>query len=124
MLLTLILCFQNFRVPCGLRVGLCLRQLSALGRVQTELCHTPIKHSRTTNQHAESQWLCSTERLVLILIHGLQVSAHVRRIELVEKELKALADRTAAKEDVSRLRTEVKKLYDGLHIGGFAVMHP
>lgn len=67
-----------------------------------------------------------------------QVSAHVRRIETVEKELKALAERTAAKEDVryranrssppspfnrqlqvTRLRTEMKKLYDGLHIGVF-----
>ena len=65
-----------------------------------------------------------------------QVSAHVRRIETAEKELKALAERTAAKEDVSylanrssppsrfdrllqvtRLRAEMKKLYDGLHIG-------
>ena len=60
----------------------------------------------------------------------------MRRIETVEKELKALAERTAAKEDVgylanvssppsrfnchlqvTRLRAEMKKLYDGLHIG-------
>ena len=60
----------------------------------------------------------------------------------MEKELKALADRTAAKEDVSylanrllppshpnrhfqvtRLRAEMKKLYDGLHIGAL-IYHP
>lgn len=47
----------------------------------------------------------------------LQVSAHVRRIEAVEKELKALANSSASKDDLSRLRAEVKKIYDGLHIG-------
>jgi len=46
-----------------------------------------------------------------------QVSAHVRRIEAVEKDLKALTDTSASKEDVSRVRAEVKKLYDGLHVG-------
>jgi len=46
-----------------------------------------------------------------------QVSAHVRRIEAVEKDLKALADASASKEDVSRVRAEVKKLYDGLNLG-------
>ena len=46
-----------------------------------------------------------------------QVSAHVRRIEAVEKELKALSESSASKEDISRVRAEVKKLYDGLHVG-------
>ena len=46
-----------------------------------------------------------------------QVSAHVRRIEAVEKDLKALSDASASKEDISRVRAEVKKIYDGLHIG-------
>ena len=46
-----------------------------------------------------------------------QVSAHVRRIEAVEKDLKALTDASASKEDVSRARAEVKKIYDGLHLG-------
>lgn len=46
-----------------------------------------------------------------------QVSAHVRRIEAVEKDLKALGDASASKEDISRLRAEVKKIYDGLHVG-------
>jgi hypothetical protein len=45
------------------------------------------------------------------------VSAHVRRIEAVEKDLKALADSSAGKEDLSRVRAEIKRLYDGLHIG-------
>ena len=45
------------------------------------------------------------------------MSAHVRRIEAVEKDLKALSDSSAGKEEVSRVRAEIKKLYDGLHIG-------
>ncbi|KAF8158347.1 hypothetical protein B0H34DRAFT_797750 [Crassisporium funariophilum] len=45
-----------------------------------------------------------------------KVSAHVRRIEAVEKDLKALADASASKDDVSKVRSEVKKLYDGLHV--------
>ncbi|KII86966.1 hypothetical protein PLICRDRAFT_114062 [Plicaturopsis crispa FD-325 SS-3] len=45
-----------------------------------------------------------------------KVSAHVRRIEAVEKDLKALSETTAGKEDVSRLRAEMKKIYDGLHV--------
>ncbi len=49
----------------------------------------------------------------------LQVSAHVRRIEAVEKDLKALANSSASKDDLSRLRAEVKKIYDGLHIGDY-----
>ncbi|KAJ7147487.1 hypothetical protein C8R43DRAFT_1088534 [Mycena crocata] len=45
-----------------------------------------------------------------------KISAHVRRIEAVEKDLKALADNTCSKDELSRLRAEVKKLYDGLHV--------
>ncbi|KAI0755129.1 hypothetical protein C8Q80DRAFT_412278 [Daedaleopsis nitida] len=45
-----------------------------------------------------------------------KVSAHVRRIEAVEKELKALSESSATKEDISRVRSEMKKLYDGLHV--------
>jgi hypothetical protein len=51
----------------------------------------------------------------------LQVSAHVRRIEAVEKDLKALANSSASKDDLSRLRAEVKKIYDGLHLGEYAL---
>jgi len=46
-----------------------------------------------------------------------QISAHVRHIEAVEKDLKALSESSASKEDVSRVRAEMKKIYDGLHIG-------
>jgi hypothetical protein len=45
------------------------------------------------------------------------VSAHVRRIEAVEKDLKALAQSSASKDELSRVRAELKKIYDGLHIG-------
>lgn len=45
------------------------------------------------------------------------MSAHVRRIEAVEKDLKALKDASASRDDISRIRAEVKKLYDGLHLG-------
>jgi len=45
-----------------------------------------------------------------------KVSQHVRRIEAVEKDLKALSDSSAAKEDVSKVRAEIKRLYDGLHV--------
>ncbi|CCA67829.1 hypothetical protein PIIN_01653 [Serendipita indica DSM 11827] len=51
-----------------------------------------------------------------VLQSSIHVSAHVRRIETVEKELKALTERTAEKNDVSKLRAEMKQLYDGLHI--------
>jgi hypothetical protein len=37
----------------------------------------------------------------------------------VEKDLKALNDASASKEDISRVRNEAKKLYDGLHVGGY-----
>jgi len=45
-----------------------------------------------------------------------KVSTHLERIESVEKNLKALSETTVAKDDAVHLRTEVKKLYDGLHI--------
>ena len=35
----------------------------------------------------------------------------------MEKELKALSESAATKEDFSRVRAEMKKLYDGLHVG-------
>ncbi|TFK70361.1 hypothetical protein BDN72DRAFT_542106 [Pluteus cervinus] len=45
-----------------------------------------------------------------------KVSAHVRRIEAVEQDLKALSQASASKDDISRVRSESKKLYDGLHV--------
>ena len=50
-----------------------------------------------------------------------QVTAHIRRIETVEKDLKALSNIAATKDDLSRVRAEVKKIYDGLEIGKFDV---
>lgn len=55
----------------------------------------------------------------LILLLGIQISAHVRRIEAVEKDLKALGQASASKEDISRVRAETKKLLDGLHVGQY-----
>jgi hypothetical protein len=48
-----------------------------------------------------------------------QISAHVRRIEAVEKDLKALSQTSASKDDISRVRAETKKLLDGLHVGQY-----
>lgn len=31
--------------------------------------------------------------------------------------MKALSDASSSKEDISRVRAELKKLYDGLHVG-------
>ncbi|KAI6012979.1 hypothetical protein EDC04DRAFT_2904814 [Pisolithus marmoratus] len=45
-----------------------------------------------------------------------KVSAHVRRIEAVEKDLKALSQSSASKDELARVRAELKKVYDGLHI--------
>ena len=50
-----------------------------------------------------------------------QVTAHVKRIEAVEKDLKALANGSATHEELSRQRAEAKKLYDGLHIGALSL---
>jgi len=46
-----------------------------------------------------------------------QVSTHLKRIEVMEKDLKALSELTVAKDDFTKLRAEVKKLYDGVHMG-------
>lgn len=43
----------------------------------------------------------------------------MRRIEAVEKDLKALSESSSSKDDLQRLRAEVKKIYDGLHIGAY-----
>jgi len=58
-----------------------------------------------------------TISLVFMYLGLVQVTTHVRRIEAVEKDLKALSHSSASKDDLSRVRAEVKKLYDGLHIG-------
>ena len=51
-----------------------------------------------------------------------KVAVHIRRIEEVEKNLKALRESSASKEDTSKVRAEMKKLYDGLHVGTLAVV--
>ncbi|KAF5360529.1 hypothetical protein D9756_004745 [Leucocoprinus leucothites] len=58
----------------------------------------------------------STEKASISTLMLELVSAHVRRIEAVEKDLKALGEASASKDDISRVRAEVKKLYDGLHV--------
>ncbi|KAG8898644.1 hypothetical protein FRC01_010829 [Tulasnella sp. 417] len=45
-----------------------------------------------------------------------QISTHVRRIETVEKNLKALSEASATKEESKKAKAELKKLYDGLHV--------
>jgi hypothetical protein len=39
------------------------------------------------------------------------MSNHLRRIEAVEKDLKSLASSSSKKEDVHKLREEMKKVY-------------
>ncbi|KAJ9116870.1 hypothetical protein QFC22_004527 [Naganishia vaughanmartiniae] len=45
-----------------------------------------------------------------------KMSNHLQRIEAVEKELKRLSSTSAVKEDVTKLRGEMKQVYDGLHV--------
>ncbi|EJT98707.1 hypothetical protein DACRYDRAFT_101755 [Dacryopinax primogenitus] len=45
-----------------------------------------------------------------------KVSQHIRRIEEVERDLKALSGTSVSKDDLSRVREEAKKIYDGLRI--------
>ncbi|KAF8073839.1 hypothetical protein FPV67DRAFT_1446699 [Lyophyllum atratum] len=64
-------------------------------------------------QQASAALQASVETLQ---INTEKISAHVRRIEAVEKDLKALGQASASKEDVARVRAETKKLLDGLHV--------
>ncbi len=46
----------------------------------------------------------------------------------MEKDLKALGNASASKDDISRVRAELKKLYEGLHVGSsriatFCMLH-
>ncbi|KAF8225889.1 hypothetical protein L208DRAFT_1304670 [Tricholoma matsutake] len=45
-----------------------------------------------------------------------KISAHMRRMEAIEKDLKALNQTSVSKDDISRVRAETKKLLDGLHV--------
>lgn len=42
----------------------------------------------------------------------------------MEKDLKALSESSSSKDDLHRLRAEVKKIYDGLHIGVYLGSFP
>jgi hypothetical protein len=82
------------------------KQASAVLQASVEeLQATTVKAGRF---HLPTPYSCLTE---------VQVSTHLKRIEMVEKDLKALSETTVAKDDFAKLREEVKKLYDGLHIG-------
>ena len=81
------------------------------------------KQASATLQASVEELQQSTEKVCHPLVFGPhllcspQVTAHVRRIEAVEKDLKTLSNSSASKDDLSRLRAETKKIYDGLHIG-------
>ncbi|WVQ99749.1 hypothetical protein IAU59_006891 [Kwoniella sp. CBS 9459] len=45
-----------------------------------------------------------------------KVSSHLERLQTFEKELASLRNAGAIKEDVSKVRGEMKKVYDGLHL--------
>src|ERR1700722_14274091 len=58
------------------------------------------------------------KRLILCMTDMLfQISEHVRRIEAVESDLRALAESAATTEETQKVRIEMKKLYDGLQVG-------
>ncbi|WVF71113.1 hypothetical protein IAT40_005910 [Kwoniella sp. CBS 6097] len=45
-----------------------------------------------------------------------KVSSHLERLQTVEKELASLRNAGAIKDDVTKVRGEMKKVYDGLHL--------
>lgn len=45
-----------------------------------------------------------------------QMSAHIKRIERVEQDLKELAKNSAAKSELEGIRSEYRKLIDGSHL--------
>ncbi|EIW70582.1 hypothetical protein TREMEDRAFT_29121 [Tremella mesenterica DSM 1558] len=45
-----------------------------------------------------------------------KITSHLDRLQTVEKEIASLKTSTAVKDDVSKVREEMKKVYDGLHI--------
>ena len=46
----------------------------------------------------------------------MQMTNHLQRIEAVEKELKRLSSTSAVKEDVTKLRAEMKQVYVSLGV--------
>ncbi|EEB90982.1 hypothetical protein MPER_10738 [Moniliophthora perniciosa FA553] len=71
------------------------------------------KQASAALQASVEELKISTEKARL---HSSLVTNQVRRIEAVEKDLKALTEASASKDDIARVRAEVKKLYDGLHV--------
>ncbi|KAK7056732.1 hypothetical protein VNI00_002449 [Paramarasmius palmivorus] len=71
------------------------------------------KQASAALQASVEELKISTEKARLV---PLLVTNQVRRIEAVEKDLKALTEASASKDDIARVRAEVKKLYDGLHV--------
>ncbi|ODN83643.1 hypothetical protein, variant [Cryptococcus amylolentus CBS 6039] len=45
-----------------------------------------------------------------------KITTHLDRLQTVEKELAALRANASVKEDVTKVRGEMKKVYDGLHL--------
>ncbi|KAK8864718.1 hypothetical protein IAR55_001972 [Kwoniella newhampshirensis] len=45
-----------------------------------------------------------------------KITSHLDRLQTVEKELAALKAGSAVKDDVTKVRGEMKKVYDGLHL--------
>ncbi|WVW84295.1 hypothetical protein I302_106326 [Kwoniella bestiolae CBS 10118] len=45
-----------------------------------------------------------------------KISSHLDRLQVVEKEIAALKSAGAVKDDVTKVRGEMKKVYDGLHL--------
>ena len=84
-------------------------------RLPLQRCRPASKNSKLAlPRYGANPW---TVLLTFMYLGPLQVTAQVRRIEAVEKDLKALSHSSASKDDLSRVRAEAKKLYDGLHIG-------
>ncbi|WWC69857.1 uncharacterized protein I206_103800 [Kwoniella pini CBS 10737] len=59
--------------------------------------------------------------LLLASIEELQqgtgkISSHLERLQFVENELNSLKNQSAIKDDVLKVRGEMKKVYDGLHL--------
>jgi len=45
-----------------------------------------------------------------------QITSHLDRLQTVEKDLGAVKSSVAGREDVTKVRNEMKKVYDGLHL--------
>ncbi|KAK4683423.1 hypothetical protein P7C73_g6845, partial [Tremellales sp. Uapishka_1] len=72
-----------------------------------------IYYLQQESQVASSLLIASVEELQ----NGTtKITTHLDRLQAVEKELAALKSSTAAKDEVGKVRGEMKKVYDGLHL--------